>query len=130
MAASAAPGPAPGSGGPAGSACGGGHGGLGGSGPDAGSDGPGSGSDVPDAGMAMPPRVTIVTGGPPALVAFREGTATAWQTPASPRPGKFEIEVTGPYRRTARSRSARRYATPFQCTVCRRTSPDRPTTSA
>ena len=81
-----------------GSACGGGHGGLGGSGPDAGSDGPGSGSDVPDAGRAMPPRVTIVTGGPPALVAFREETATAWQTPASPSPGKFEIEVTGPYR--------------------------------
>lgn len=80
-----------------GGACGDDRRGLGGSGPDGGSDGSGGGSDAPDGGMPMP-RVTIVTGYPPALIAYREETTTAWRTPASPSAGRFELEVAGPYR--------------------------------
>jgi hypothetical protein len=39
-----------------------------------------------------------VTGGPPALILYREEAATEWRTPASPSAGRFEIEVAGPYR--------------------------------
>jgi len=43
-------------------------------------------------------RVTIVTGDPPALIVYGDETSTEWKTPASAGDGKFEIEVTGPYR--------------------------------
>jgi hypothetical protein len=78
-----------------GGACGDGRGAPGGPG---GSDGPDGGSGAPDAGMQPPPRVTIVTGVPPALIVYREEAAAEWKTPASPSAGTFEIDVTGPYR--------------------------------
>jgi hypothetical protein len=77
----------------------GGPGGSGGSNaPDGGSGAPDGGSGAPDGGMQAPPRVTIATGQPPALIVYREETDTAWKTPASPSTGTFEIEVSGPYR--------------------------------
>jgi hypothetical protein len=51
----------------------------------------------PDAG-AGGSRVTIRTGEPPALIAFRDEAATEWKTPAATGTGMFEIEVAGPYR--------------------------------
>jgi hypothetical protein len=43
-------------------------------------------------------RVTILTGQPPALVAFREEASTEWQTLATSGKSTFEVAATGPYR--------------------------------
>lgn len=81
-----------------GGACGEGRGGPESPGGPGGSDGPDGGTGAPDGGTQPPPRVTIVTGGPPALIVYREEAATEWRTPASPSAGRFEIDVAGPYR--------------------------------
>jgi hypothetical protein len=91
-----------------GGACGDGRASLGGSGgsgssggsdaPDGGSSGSDGGSSGSDGGVQAPPRITVVTGGSPALIVYREEATTEWKTPASPSTGRFEFEVTGPYR--------------------------------
>ena len=43
-------------------------------------------------------RVTIQTGQPPALVAFRDEASTEWQTLATSGTSTFEVAATGPYR--------------------------------
>ena len=61
-------------------------------------DGDGRGTGGPDGGTQMVPRVTVVTGVSPALIAYRQEGDSAWKTPASPSTGTFELEVAGPYR--------------------------------
>lgn len=65
--------------------------------PDGGAGGSDSGSGGADGGPVLP-RITIRTGEPPALIAFRDEAATEWKTPAAIGTGMFEIEVAGPYR--------------------------------
>lgn len=52
----------------------------------------------PDAGTQGPPRITVATDRPPALIAYREEASPDWKTPASPSTGRYELEVAGPYR--------------------------------
>lgn len=42
--------------------------------------------------------VTVVTGVPPALIAFRDEASATWKTPTSTSTGTFALDVTGPYR--------------------------------
>jgi hypothetical protein len=61
--------------------------------------GGGTPSSGPDAGSGqVAPRVAVVTGQAPALIAFRGEASTGWQTPDHPSAGRYEFEVNGPYR--------------------------------
>lgn len=51
-----------------------------------------------DPGGPVPSRITIRTGEPPALIAFRNEASTQWTIPSATQPGEFVIEVTGPCR--------------------------------
>lgn len=56
------------------------------------------GTDAPDGGTPALPRITVVTGQPPALIVYRDEATAGWKTPASPGTGRFEFDVAGPYR--------------------------------
>ena len=73
---------------------GGSGGGSGGSGDTGGSGGSGD----PGGGAPPLPRVKVVTGAPPVLIAFREEAGAEWKTPAGGEDGAYEFEVSGPYR--------------------------------
>lgn len=68
----------------------------------------GPGGDDGDGGPVLP-RVTVRTGAPPALIAFRDEASAAWTTPTPTSPGVFEIEVTGPYRVVVACESSGRF---------------------
>jgi hypothetical protein len=92
-------------------AAGGGDGGGGGD--DGGGGGGGSDADT-DAAPAL--HITIHTGEPPALLAFREELSTQWQTVDVADRGTFDLAVRGPYRvviacpRSARFAQVTQYA--------------------
>lgn len=79
-------------------------------GDDASGDAGGAGLDAggePDGGPAGV-HVTIETGVPPALIAFREERSTQWQTVPIADGGTFDLQVTGPYRVVVICRSSGR----------------------
>src|SRR5215467_11320791 len=47
--------------------------------------------------MAPATTITITTGRPAALVAFRDGGTAPWQTATMKTPTSFEVQVHGPY---------------------------------
>jgi hypothetical protein len=65
-----------------------------------GSGGPGGsgGSGDPGGGAPPLPRVKVVTGAPPVLIAFREEASAGWKTPVRGDDGAYAFEVSGPYR--------------------------------
>src|SRR5262245_9308013 len=86
----------PGAGADAGSGPGPDGGSTGSDGGSTGSDGGSTGSDGGDGPMAPP--VTVRTGEPPALIAFRDETSTVWTIPAAIERGVYGVDATGPYR--------------------------------
>jgi hypothetical protein len=48
-------------------------------------------------GVSGGTTITVHTGAPPALIAFRDGADAPWQTPMATAPGLYEITVHGAY---------------------------------
>jgi hypothetical protein len=63
---------------------------------DTGGEGEGEG-DLPPVNEGADAKITVITTTTPSLIAFRDGTGAAWQTPTPASPGRYDFVVHGPY---------------------------------